>query len=88
MYELLGVFGGIIIVLSWIPQMIRIIKNKKAEDISVSFLIIILIGTVSLLLYSIWIKDLIYTLINLFAAIDVIIVIALSIYYRPRSSAR
>ena len=88
MYELLGIFGGIVIVLSWIPQMVRIIKNKKSEDVSIIFLIVILIGTISLLFYSVWIKDLIYTLINLFAAIDIIVVIALALYYGPRSSVR
>ena len=88
MYELLGIFGGIIIILSWIPQMIRVMKNKKAEDISIIFLFIMFVGTLSLLFYSIYIKDLIFTLINLFASINVLIVIALVFYYSLRSSVR
>ena len=82
MFEIFGILGGIIIILSWFPQIAKVIKNKSSKDISFNFLGIILLGTIFLLIYSIYIKDKIYTAINAIAALDVIVLIVIAYKYK------
>ena len=51
--EYLGYIGGIFTTFCYIPQVIRIFRLKSAKEISLSFTILLLIGTVVWLFYGI-----------------------------------
>lgn len=80
--EILMSIGAIIIVLSWFPQMIKLLRTKSSRDISIPFLIIIITGTLLLIPHSIIINDIYFTLLNSCAATAAFIVLLLSIKYR------
>ncbi len=82
MLEIFGILGGIIIIVSWFPQIFKIIKNESSKDVSFGFLFVILLGTIFLLIYSIYIKDKIYTTINSLVALDIIILLIIAYKYR------
>jgi MtN3 and saliva related transmembrane protein len=81
MDEILMSIGAIIIVLSWVPQMIKLLRTKSSKDISIPFLITIITGTVLLIPHSIIINDIYFTLLNSCAASIAFIVLLLSIKY-------
>ena len=64
-YETIGVIGIVVICFAGLPQLVKTIKTKSVEDLSLSFFIMILVGASLLLVYSIYIKDLIYIVGNI-----------------------
>lgn len=60
---LMGTIGVAAIAFSWIPQTLEVIKNKKT-DMELKFIIIYSIGSLLLLIYSVLIHDLIFTVLN------------------------
>jgi MtN3 and saliva related transmembrane protein len=51
--ELLGFLGGLLTTAGFIPQVVRLFKLKKAEEISMTFTICFVIGIVFWLIYGI-----------------------------------
>lgn len=80
--ELLMSLGAIIIVVSWFPQIIKLWKTKSSKDISIPFLVTIIFGTVILIPHSIVIKDIYFTLMNIFASSAAFIALILALKYR------
>jgi len=80
--EILMSVGAFIIVLSWFPQLIKLLKRKSSADISIPFLITIITGTVLLIPHSIVINDIYFILLNTTASIIAFIVLVLAIKYR------
>lgn len=64
--ELLGILGLILIAIGWIPQVIEIIKTKK-NHLNLKFNLLYAMGSLSLVIYAIYIKDPIFILLNGFA---------------------
>ncbi len=64
-YEIIGVIGIAVICFAGLPQLVKTIKTKSVEDLSLPFFIMILVGAFLLLVYSIYIKDLIYIVGNI-----------------------
>lgn len=81
MMELFGIVGGIIVVSSYIPQIIKLWKTKSSKDISSLFVFFIMVGTLCLMLYSIFISDTIFTIINALASMMAGTVLVLSLLY-------
>ena len=79
--ELLVSIGGIIIIVAWIPQLIKILRTKSSKDISKTFLIIIIIGTIMLIPHAVMLNDIYYILIYSIAAFVAILVLIAAIYY-------
>ena len=65
-YETIGVIGIAVICIAGLPQLVKIIKTKSVEDLSLPFFIMILVGASLLLVYSIYINDLIYIVGNIY----------------------
>ncbi len=82
MYQIIGIVGAVLIVISWLPQIIRLIKTKSSKEFSLNFLFIILLGSILLSIYSASIKDAIFTILNTIAAIDTLVVLILVLHYR------
>ena len=62
----LGIIGLILIGIGWTQQIIQIIKEKKS-NLNFGFALLYVIGSLSLVLYSLQINDLIFALLNCFA---------------------
>lgn len=84
--EIIGIIAGIFTASSLMPQLIKIIREKKAEDISLGMLLTLLTGIALWIYYGILRNDkpLIYT--NSFSLIINLVVIALSVKYKKNIS--
>ena len=56
--QLVGISAGILTAFSLLPQLIKIIKEKKAEDVSLWMLIILMCGLVLWTIYGVMKNDL------------------------------
>ena len=82
LYKLIGIVGSILIVISWLPQIFRLIKTKSSKDFSIHFLFVVLLGSILLAIYSACINNLIFILLNTIAALDTLVVLVLVVHYR------
>ncbi len=83
--QVLGLFGGICTASSMLPQLIKTLKEKKAEDISKRMLILLLTGVATWIVYGILRDDLPIILTNSFSLLLNIAMLILRIKY-SRSS--
>lgn len=79
--NLIGLLGIIFLVLAWLPISIRTLSKKRSNE-NLLFGILFLIGAAFLTVYSIQIKDVIFSVLNLLAMIFAFI----NIEYIPRKS--
>ena len=56
MIEYLGLIGGFLTTICYVPQIIRIIKLKSAQDISLPFTTMLLVGVIIWFVYGIILK--------------------------------
>ncbi|MEM7819464.1 MAG: SemiSWEET family transporter [Candidatus Aenigmatarchaeota archaeon] len=61
---IIGIIGSLLILLAWVPETYRTIKTKNAEAIDIKFLILYLLGSFILVIYSIQINDIPFTILN------------------------
>jgi MtN3 and saliva related transmembrane protein len=61
--EIIGIIGLILIVIAWIPELMELIR-KKGKGLNVEFVIIYLLGSLALVIYSIQIKSIIFGILN------------------------
>lgn len=63
---ILGIVGLVCIAIGWIPQIVEIVKTKKSS-LNLGFSLLYTVGSLSLVLYALQIRDWIFTLLNGFA---------------------
>ena len=63
MYEWFGLIGMLFIVIAWIPQTLRTIRTKKV-GVEPKFLWFYLFGCIGLVVYSVYIQDVIFIGLN------------------------
>jgi len=79
--EIVGIIGNILLVVAYIPQIAKILKTKKAEDISIWMWINYFLGDVLLLIYSIGTGDTIFTMLFSFFTVGNFALLALTYKY-------
>jgi MtN3 and saliva related transmembrane protein len=79
---IVGIAAGILTSISLLPQLIKIIKEKKANDISVFMLIILLSGLCAWVWYGILKEDLPVIVTNSFSMLVNLLVIIFTIRYK------
>ncbi len=62
----LGILGLILIAIGWVPQTIQTIKQKK-NNLAIKFNLLYTIGSLALVIYSVYIQDTVFILLNGFA---------------------
>ena len=77
-----GIAAGILTSVSLLPQLIKIIRNKQAEDISYFMLIILLCGLACWVWYGVLREDLPIIITNSFSMLVNSLVIFFTIRYR------
>jgi MtN3 and saliva related transmembrane protein len=79
--DFIGILGGILIIISFIPQLYTIIQNKSAKNISILMYTILLIAQILWMIYGILKNDLQVTITNAITSVINILIICFSIYF-------
>ena len=74
----IGIIAGVFTATSMLPQLIKVIKEKKADDISLLMLIVLLTGISLWVVYGVMKKDMPIIATNAFS----LLVNALMIFFR------
>lgn len=80
--EIIGLAAGICTSISLLPQLIKLVKHKKAEDISLFYLIILFVGLALWIWYGFLRDDIPILVTNGFSLVLNGIVIVLGIRYK------
>ena len=79
--QVVGLFAGVCTASSLLPQLIKTIKEKKAEDISKLMLVVLMTGVATWVVYGILRKDLPIILTNAFSFLLNVAMLILRIKY-------
>jgi uncharacterized protein with PQ loop repeat len=82
--EIAVVAGSIMIIASWFPQIIRLLKMKSSEDLSLTFLSVISVGTLLLVPHSFAINDVFFMVLNSSAGGIAALTLLLAWHYRKK----
>lgn len=83
--SIVGVIASICTAVSMVPQLIKLIKEKKADDISIFMLLVLFIGVGCWVAYGILKKDWIIIISNSFSFIVNIVLTILTIKFKAKA---
>jgi MtN3 and saliva related transmembrane protein len=83
--DIFGIIGAILSSALYLPQLIHIIKRKKADDLSYIFLILTLISSIFWIVYGIYDNSIPIIICDSFIFIITFIMIILKYHYRNDS---
>jgi MtN3 and saliva related transmembrane protein len=86
--EWVGIVAGIFTAASLLPQLIKLMRQKKAEDISLFFLIILFCGLGLWIWYGILRNDIPIIATNAFSLLVNTLMIVLGIKYKAKNRAQ
>jgi MtN3 and saliva related transmembrane protein len=76
-----GIIGLTALAAGWVPQTFQTIKEKECK-INTHFLILSFVGSVSLMLYAVFLHDVIFSVLNFMTAVGALI----NFYYRFKTT--
>lgn len=82
--EIFGILANILLVGSYIPQYLKILKTKKGGDISIMMWLVIITGDICSLIYAVSKQDLIFTALFGLFILENFILIYLANKYREK----
>ncbi|MHB1245013.1 MAG: SemiSWEET family sugar transporter [Sulfuriferula sp.] len=82
LHDWIGLLAGTLTTVAFIPQVIKIWRSKKADDISVSMFLIFTVGVALWMIYGIQIASLPVMLANAVTMILALIILILKYCYR------
>jgi MtN3 and saliva related transmembrane protein len=82
--DAIGIVAGFLIVCSFIPQLILIIKHKSAKDISITMYIVLLIAQILWMIYGILKYDFQVILTNAITSLLTILIIIFALWYSKK----
>ena len=85
--EIIGIAAGVCTAVSLLPQIIKIIREKKAQDISLFYLFVLLCGLILWTYYGILKDDVPIIATNAFSIVLNLTMIALGLIYKRKGSA-
>jgi MtN3 and saliva related transmembrane protein len=83
--QYIGIAAGILTSVSLLPQLIKIIKEKRADSISFGMLAVLLAGLCVWVVYGVLKKDYPIIVTNSFSLLTNIIMVVLTAKYKDRS---
>jgi MtN3 and saliva related transmembrane protein len=83
--EWVGIVAGVFTAVSLLPQLIKLIRDKKAEEISLFFLIILFCGQALWIWYGILREDVPIVVTNAFSLFINLLMIVLGVKYKSKS---
>ncbi|RYY56926.1 MAG: hypothetical protein EOO09_04395 [Chitinophagaceae bacterium] len=85
--QYIGIFAGICTGVSLLPQLFKIIKNKKAEDISWFYLFILVAGLAGWIVYGVMKDDYPIIITNAFSFLTNVLIIIFSGIYKIKKGS-
>jgi MtN3 and saliva related transmembrane protein len=82
LFELMGTIGSLIVCMSAFPQIAKTYRTKKADDISISYLLILMAGITLMTVYALHIGDPVFIFGNILSVASTGILIFLWLRYR------
>lgn len=82
--DYIGIVAGICTSISLLPQLIKLIKEKNARDLSITYLIILLAGLALWVWYGTRQEDLPIMITNAFAATLTVAILVVGIRFKNR----
>ena len=79
--DIFGYFAAILTTVAFLPQLIKTLKTKKADDVSSSTLILFIIGVLSWIIYGYKISSTPILLANLITLILNLLILISKIYF-------
>ncbi len=79
--QMVGIAAGILTAFSMLPQLIKIIKEKKAEDVSIAMLLVLIAGLGLWVWYGFMREDIPLIVTNSFSVLLNIVVLSLRIKF-------
>lgn len=86
--QLIGLAAGICTACSLLPQVVKTLKEKKAEDVSLGMLFLLQAGLILWIVYGIKRGDLPIILTNCFSLLVNILMIVLGIKYKKKPGGK
>ena len=83
--QIIGIAAGVFTGISLLPQLIKLVKEKKSQDISIIMLVFLLIGLILWVIYGIKKDDWPIMTTNAFSLVVNCCVIGLNQYYKARN---
>ncbi|MBL0743912.1 SemiSWEET family sugar transporter [Chryseolinea lacunae] len=80
-----GIAASALTATSLLPQLLKLIREKKAQDISVTMLSVLLAGLVLWICYGVLKNDLIIIVANAFAVLVNLTTFFLTLYFKKHS---
>lgn len=80
--DYIGIVAGICTSISLLPQLIKIIREKNARDLSITYLVILLVGLMLWIWYGIRQEDMPIIATNAFATLLNVAILAVGIKYK------
>ena len=84
MVETIGTIGALIICGSAIPQVVKTFRTKRAGDLSMTYLLVLMTGMILLQIYSLYIRDIVYIFGNTLSMATTGSLILLSLKYKRK----
>lgn len=79
---LFGITAGVLTCVAMVPQLVKIIKNKKAEDVSMGMLAVLIMGGLTWVYYGILKKDAPVLITNSFSVLVNMAILGFSSKYK------
>jgi MtN3 and saliva related transmembrane protein len=80
--QIIGIIAGIFTATSLLPQAIKIIKEKKADDVSIGMLLFLMVGISLWIYYGILREDLPIIITNAFSLLLNLVTLFLRLKYK------
>ncbi len=85
MTEYLGFVAGFVTTISFVPQVLRVYRNKSGRDISLWMVLLLSSGTFLWLIYGLQLKSLPIVAANAVTFMLVVLIFILKIYYASKA---
>jgi MtN3 and saliva related transmembrane protein len=80
----IGIIAGIFTASSLLPQVIKTLKEKKAEEVSIVMLLVLQAGIILWIIYGVMRSDMPIIITNAFSLLINIVMVVLRIKYRKK----
>jgi len=84
--DIFGYIAGLLLVISFIPQIIKIIQLKSAEEISIWFLIVQFVVNIMLITYGVFLEEMPIYLPSGVLLVEKFAIIVLKYYYHCKKT--
>ena len=84
--DIFGYFAAILTTSAFLPQLIKTLKTKKAEDVSLTTLIMFIVGVLSWIIYGYKISSIPILIANLITLILNLLILISKIYFSKKEN--